>query len=128
MKIKKIIIILAIIIVIVIVGIYLYNKYKLNKENQQIATQLSAEQKYNATMREKYKDIKNVDDFIASLKYLDNPAPFGYNLSNLESSKSKLNGMNFSDLKKLQQLLYKGIENLKEDENLFVIKNLPKLF
>lgn len=128
MKIKKIIIILAIVILLIVVGIYLYNKYKLNKENQQIATQLTAEQKYNATMREKYKDIKNVDDFIASLKYLDNAAPFGYNVSNLEVSKSKLSGMNFSDLKKLQQLLYKGIENLKEEENIFVIKNLPKLF
>jgi|688.fasta_scaffold1179203_2 hypothetical protein len=128
MKIKKIIIILAIVLVIVIVGIYLYNKYKLYKENQGIATQLSADQKYNAMMREKYKDIKNVDEFIASLKYLDNSAPFGYNIANLESSKAKLSGMVFADLKKLQQLLYKGIEKNSDKDNLFVMQTLPKLF
>jgi hypothetical protein len=79
-------------------------------------------------MREKYKDIKNVDEFIASLKYLDNSAPFGYNIANLESSKAKLSGMVFADLKKLQQLLYKGIEKNSDKDNLFVMQTLPKLF
>jgi hypothetical protein len=73
------------------VGAYLLKIYlekrKITEQERLQNEKLKALFKYNEEMRKLYKDISNSDDFIKGLKYLDNPSPFGYDVSNLESKK-----------------------------------------
>ncbi|MBK7362987.1 MAG: hypothetical protein IPJ01_11885 [Micavibrio sp.] len=111
------------------IGAYFaYNKYKEIRVVRELEKKVEEEKKMKEQMREKYKDIKTVDDFIQGSKYLENNAPFGYNLDSLESKKYFLSKVNFTYLKEVYGLLNKGLANNTEAENTKLIEFLPKIF
>jgi hypothetical protein len=116
------------IVILSISGYFFYKKYSEYKVIEEEQNKIAEENKLKAKMREKYKDINNVDDFINGVKYLDNNAPFGYNLDALESKKYFLSTVNFPYLKEVYRLLSNGLTKNTEQENNMLMEFLPKIF
>ncbi len=114
------------------VGAYLLKIYlekrKITEQERLQNEKLKALFKYNEEMRKLYKDISNSDDFIKGLKYLDNPSPFGYDVSNLESKKVILQTYSLDYLQNILDYLYNGIQKNTDEQNLEVINFLNKLY
>lgn len=125
---NKDILVFSTIVILSISGYFFYKKYSENKIIKEEQKKIEEEKKFKAQMREKYKDIKTVDDFINGVKYLENNAPFGYNLTSLESKKYFLSTVNFPYLKEVYRLLNKGLVNNTNAENTKLIEFLPRIF
>lgn len=114
------------------VGAYLIKIYlekrKIAEQERLQNEKLKALFKYNEEMRKLYKSVDDVDGFIKGLKYLDNPNPFGYNVSDLESKKVILQRYSLDYLQNILDYLYNGIQNNTDEENLEVINFLNKLY
>lgn len=121
------ILIFSVIVIGSISGYFIYKKHKENKIIEEAENKVQEERKFKAQMREKYQEINNVDDFIKGVKYLDNNAPFGYNLDSLESKKYYLSQIYFPYLKEIYGLL-KNIGNNTEAQNTKLIEFLPTIF
>ena len=114
---------------VLVAGYYGYKYLKnRNKSIDELEKDVKEKNKYNAKMRGKFKDIKTVDDFIKGVKYLENDAPFGYSLGDLESKKTYLMSVNFNDVKEMYRLLNNGLANNSEEENMILIKFLEKMY
>jgi len=113
-------------IVVSVAGYFIYNSYK--NSPKVIEKEIKAKKDFNARMRGQYKDIKTVDDFINSVKYVDNSAPFGYNVDSLESKKAYLSTIPINDLKNMYALLNNGLGNNSESDNNTLLKFLQKLY
>lgn len=128
MKYKKQIIILLVIAVVSVVGFYLYRyimkMIKLKKEMEL----WNEQEKADAIMRDKYETIKNVDEFIESLKYSKYKRIYGYDVTNLSSIKDKLKDYDISYLQEIRDYIYEGLAEISEDESDKVLKFFQKLY
>lgn len=128
MKYKKQIIILLVIAVVSVVGFYLYRyimkMIKLKKEMEL----WNEQEKADAIMRDKYENIKNVDEFIESLKYSKYKRIYGYDVTNLSSIKDKLKDYDISYLQEIRDYIYEGLAEISEDESDKVLKFFQKLY
>lgn len=128
MKYKKQIIILLVIAVVSVVGFYLYQyimkRIRLKKEMEL----WNEQEKADAIMRDKYETIKNVDEFIESLKYSRNKRPFGYDVTNLSSIKDKIKDYDISYLQEIRDYIYEGLAEISDDESEKVLNFFQKLY
>jgi hypothetical protein len=106
---------------------YLKNK-NMEKANKDLALEFESEKKKRELMRANFKGIKNANDFIQAVKYLEFNAPFGYNLAALESKKDILEKYNVSKLNEVYNLLDKGIQNNSDEENDMLLNFVSSLF
>ena len=128
MKYKRQIIILLVIVVVGVVGFYLYRyimkMIKLKKEMEL----WNEQEKADAIMRDKYENIKNVDEFIESLKYSKYKRIYGYDVTNLSSIKDKLKDYDIDYLQEIRDYIYEGLGEISEDESDKVLKFFQKLY
>jgi hypothetical protein len=128
MKYKKQIIILLVIVVVGVVGFYLYRyiakMIRLKKEMEL----WNEQEKEDAIMRDKYETIKNVDEFIESVKYAKNKKVYGYDLTKLEPIKDKIKDYDIDYLQDIRDYIYEGLGELSEDEMDKVLKFFQKLY
>jgi hypothetical protein len=128
MKYKRQIIILLVIVVVGVVGFYLYRyiakMIKLKKEMEL----WNEQEKADAIMRDKYENIKNVDEFIESLKYSKYKRIYGYDVTNLSPIKDKLKDYDIDYLQEIRDYIYDGLGEISEDESDKVLKFFQKLY
>lgn len=128
MKYKRQIIILLVIVVVSVVGFYLYRyimkMIKLKKEMEL----WNEQEKADAIMRDKYENIKNVDEFIESLKYSKYKRIYGYDVTNLSPIKDKLKDYDIDYLQEIRDYIYEGLGEISEDESDKVLKFFQKLY
>jgi len=128
MKYKRQIIILLVIAVVSVVGFYLYRyiakMIRLKKEKEL----WNEQEKADAIMRDKYENIKNVDEFIESLKYSKYKRIYGYDVTNLSPIKDKLKDYDIDYLQEIRDYIYEGLGEISEDESDKVLKFFQKLY
>jgi hypothetical protein len=86
------------------------------------------QEKEDAIMRDKYETIKNVDEFIESVKYAKNKKVYGYDLTKLEPIKDKIKDYDIDYLQDIRDYIYEGLGELSEDEMDKVLKFFQKLY
>jgi hypothetical protein len=106
----------------VLVAGYFGYKYIKRKRDER------KESQYILDMREKYKDINSVDDFVQGVKYVSQPIQFGYDFELIEKNKDKLSSINFDELKDYYELMKENINDKSEDENIKLINFLENIF
>lgn len=106
---KKKIIILIVAIVIVVIGYYVRSLI-LKKKAEAAMTQ---QEKFLASMREKFKDINSYDDFAAGIKYAKYPEVFGYDLRLLKRKQADL--VTLDELKFMYEMTKIGVG--KDNDN-----------
>ena len=106
----------------VLVAGYFGYKYIKRKRDER------KESQFILDMREKYKNINSVDDFVQGVKYVSQPIQFGYDFKLIEKNKDKLSSINFDDLKDIYELMKENINDKSEDENIKMINFLENIF
>jgi hypothetical protein len=106
----------------ILVGGYFAVKYFIDKRNKS-----KDEQKLNE-LRERYKNINNLDEFFEGIKYLEQPIQFGYDLSKLVDKKEIIEKMNFEDVKSFYDIIYKPLINRTEEENNKFLEIISKIY
>lgn len=106
---KKKIIILLVAILIVVIGYYI-RSLVLKKKAEAAMTQ---QEKFLASMRDKYKDVNSYDDFIAGIKYAKYPEVFGYDLRLLKRKQAEL--VTLDELKFIYEMTKTGVG--KDNDN-----------
>lgn len=86
------------------------------------------ENKFILDMRDKYKDINSIDDFIEGLKWVKQTTQFGYDLKSIGKHKDKLASVNFDELKDIYELLKKTLIEKTDDENKRIMDFLNNLY
>jgi hypothetical protein len=102
---------LIIIVPTVIVAGYFGYKFVKRKIDER------KESQFVLDMREKYKNINNVDDFIEGIKYVKQPIQYGYDLKLFQNLKEKLNDFDFEEIKDIYELIKKPLNERNEEEN-----------
>jgi hypothetical protein len=106
----------------ILVGGYFAVKYFIDKRNKS-----KDEQKLNE-LRERYKNINNLDEFFEGIKYLEQPIQFGYDLSKLVDKKETIEKMKFEDVKSFYDIIYKTLINRTEEENKKFLEIISKIY
>lgn len=106
----------------VLVAGYFGYKYIKRKRDEK------KESQFILDMREKYKNINNVDDFVQGVKYVSQPVQFGYDFNLIENKKDKLTEIDFEELKNIYDLLKEKVNDKSEDDNVKMINFLEKIF
>ena len=106
----------------ILVGGYFAVKYFIDKRNKS-----KDEQKLNE-LRERYKNINNLDEFFEGIKYLEQPIQFGYDLSKLVDKKEIIENMKFEDVKSFYDIIYKPLINRTEEENNKFLEIISKIY
>jgi hypothetical protein len=106
----------------ILVGGYFAVKYFIDKRNKS-----KDEQKLNE-LRERYKNINNLDEFFEGIKYLEQPIQFGYDLSKLVDKKEIIEKMKFEDVKSFYDIIYKPLINRTEEENNKFLEIISKIY
>jgi hypothetical protein len=106
----------------ILVGGYFAAKYFIDKRNKS-----KEEQKLNE-LRERYKNINNLDEFFEGIKYLEQPIQFGYDLSKLVDKKEIIEKMKFEDVKSFYDIIYKPLINRTEEENKKFLEIISKIY
>lgn len=106
----------------ILVGGYFAVKYFIDKRNKS-----KDEQKLNE-LRERYKNINNIDEFFEGIKYLEQPIQFGYDLSKLIDKKETIEKMKFEDVKSFYDIIYKPLINRTEEENNKFLEIINKFY
>lgn len=102
----------------ILVGGYFAVKYIIDyRENKRIRD-----------LREKYKNINNIDDFFEGLKYVVQPTQYGYDLTKLIDKKDVLDKINFDELKKVYGLLTLKLNERNEEENQYILSFLDNIY
>lgn len=120
-----------VILIIVIIGVsayYLYEFIKKKIKDKKDFEQMNQEQKQDAIMRDKYKTINNVDEFIESLKYSSNKRPFGYDVKIMASKKDKIKNFSIDYLQEIRDYIYNGLGENSEEENTKLLKFFDKVY
>lgn len=97
---------------------YKFIKRKIDERN---------EDKFILEMREKYKNISNVNDFIEGVKYLKQSNQFGYDFKKLDKYKDYLSSIDFEEIKEIYELLKNPIQDRSDDENDKIVNFLDSL-
>ena len=98
---------------------YKYIKKKMDEKN---------ESKFILEMREKYKNINSIDDFLEGIKYVTQPVQYGYDFKLIGKKKDKLTSFSFDELKDIYELLKKTLTERSEEENQKVMTFLQKIY
>jgi hypothetical protein len=106
----------------ILVGGYFAVKYFIDKRNKS-----KDEQKLNE-LRERYKNINNLDEFFEGIKYLEQPIQFGYDLGKLVDKKEIIEKMKFEDVKSFYDIIYKTLINRTEEENKKFLEIISKIY
>lgn len=106
----------------ILVGGYFAVKYFIDKRNKS-----KDEQKLNE-LRERYKNINNLDEFFEGIKYLEQPIQFGYDLTKLVDKKEIIEKMKFEDVKSFYDIIYKPLINRTEEENNKFLEIISKIY
>lgn len=106
---------------VLVVGYFGYKYYKKRQELKRANSLLEE-------MREKYKNINNIDEFIEGLKYVVQTSQFGYDLAKMESKKADLEKLDFEGIKAIYELLKRSLSSRTEDENRMVLDFLTQLY
>ena len=106
----------------VLVGGFFAVKYFIDKRNK------SKEQQKLDELRERYKNINNIDEFFEGIKYLEQPIQFGYDLTKLVDKKEIIEKMKFEDVKSFYDIIYKPLINRTEEENNKFLEIISKIY
>jgi len=97
------------------------NYYKVRKEEEE-------KMKFVRAMREKYKEIKNIDDFNEGVKYVEFPTPFGYDLRLFKDVENISEILTFDELKFIYEAAQLGLSNRNDEYNLKLLNTLQKIY
>ena len=106
----------------VLVGGYFAIKFFIDRKNKS-----KDEQNLN-DLRERYKNINNIDEFFEGIKYIEQPIQFGYDLSKLIDKKEIIEKMKFEDVKSFYDIIYKPLINRTEEENTNFLEIISKIY
>ena len=106
----------------VLVGGYFAIKFFIDRKNKS-----KDEQNLN-DLRERYKNINNIDEFFEGIKYIEQPIQFGYDLSKLVDKKEIIEKMKFEDVKSFYDIIYKPLINRTEEENNKFLEIISKIY
>lgn len=101
------------------------SSYRLKKKEEEA---LSENQKFINSMREKYKEINNFDEFHEGVKYVEYPTPFGYDLRVLKQIENLSELITLDELKIIYETAKNGLAKNNEEENTNFIKLMNKIF
>ena len=106
----------------VLVGGYFAVKFFIDRKNKN-----KEEQKLNE-LRERYKNINNIDEFFEGIKYIEQPIQFGYDLSKLIDKKEIIEKMNFEDVKSFYDIIYLPLSKRTEEQNAKFLETIRKIY
>jgi hypothetical protein len=110
--------------VLILVGLGIFTYYYFFRKPKGVVIEEDPEV---LKLREQYKNINNVDEFIIGSKYVKQPSQFGYDLKQMEKYKDKLTKMEFKNLKDIYELLKKPLNQRTEEDNVKVLQFLGAL-
>ena len=101
------------------------SSYRLKKKEEEA---LSENQKFINSMREKYKQINNFDEFHEGVKYVEYPTPFGYDLRLLKQIENLSELITLDELKIIYETAKNGLAKNNEEENTNFLKLMHNIF
>lgn len=106
---------------VLVAGYFGYKYFKRRAEEKKIS-------KFLLEMREKYKNVNNIDEFVEGVKYVEQPIQFGYDLKLLENKKDLLSNYDFEKIKEYYEIIKKPLSERNEDENKLALQFFMQLF
>ena len=119
---KKKIIILVIAIIIVVAGYYIRSLVIKARED----AKKSVQDKYLESMRDKYKDINSISDFMKGITYAKYPSVFGYDLRLV--TRDKLEKITLDELKFIYETAKVGVGTRGNDNDMKFLDVMHKMF